>query len=156
MLLVMPPAEVTVAVSPARVTVWTRDSAVSNRMHPDGFLSGTTRNSIGALTVEEGGADACIPGGCCVEHPARTAAYKAEVHNTPVKFRIVFTFGQRRRNNGLSSNSIWKPPTDLPVVDGIEIIWHRAAQVVKSRAVAIPLRGGANRGPEMRPETTWK
>ncbi len=90
MLLLMPPAEVTVAVSPARVNVWTRDSAGSNRKHPDGFLSGTTRNSIGALTVEEGGADACIPGVCCVEHPARTAAYKAEVHNTPVRFRMAF------------------------------------------------------------------
>lgn len=54
MLLVMPPAEVTEAVSPVALNVWTRDSAVSNRVQPAGFLSGTTRNSIGALVTAEG------------------------------------------------------------------------------------------------------
>jgi hypothetical protein len=72
MLLVMPPDEVTIAVSPVALNVWTRESAASNRMHPAGFLSGTTRNSMGAegvMTAGVDGADAC-----CVVHPATTAA----------------------------------------------------------------------------------
>src|SRR5512139_3645751 len=80
MLLVMPPADVTEAVSPAAVKEWTRDSAASNRVHPAGFLSGTTRNSMGALTV--GGVGA---GACCVEHPAVTATAMA---TTQFNFRM--------------------------------------------------------------------
>jgi hypothetical protein len=40
MLLVMPPAEVTEAVSPVALKVWTRDSAASNRVQPAGFSLG--------------------------------------------------------------------------------------------------------------------
>ena len=74
MLLVMPPAEVTVAVSPVALKVWTRDSAASNRMHPAGFLSGTTRNSMGAPGVMAAGVDGCGAAACCVVQPAMTAA----------------------------------------------------------------------------------
>src|SRR5512139_147848 len=85
MLLVMPPADVTEAVSPAAVKEWTRDSAASNRVHPAGFLSGTTRNSMGALTVGGVGADACGADACCVEHPAVTATAMA---TTQFNFRM--------------------------------------------------------------------
>ena len=73
MLLVIPPADVTEAVSPVAVKEWTRDSAASNRVHPAGFLSGITRKSMGALTAEGVGVGACGVDACCVEHPAETA-----------------------------------------------------------------------------------
>src|SRR5262245_11771602 len=79
MLLLMPPAEVTEAVSPVALNVWTRDSAASNRVQPAGFLSGTTRNSMGVPGAAVVGVDAC-----CVEHPAITAS----ANNVPVKLRI--------------------------------------------------------------------
>src|SRR5262245_45606658 len=88
MLLVMPPAEVTEAVSPVALNVWTRDNAASNRVQPAGFLSGTTRNSMGVPEVATGAADACGVDACCVEHPAITALAIANAKNVPVKLRI--------------------------------------------------------------------
>ena len=90
MLLVMPPAEVTEAVSPVAVKVWTRDSAASNRMQLAGFLSGTTRNSMGALMPAADRVDACGADACCVEHPVMTAPAKASAEHVPVKLRIYF------------------------------------------------------------------
>jgi hypothetical protein len=73
MLLLIPPADVTEAVSPVAAKEWTRDSAASKRVHPAGFLSGTTRNSMGALTVDGVCVGGCDVDACCVEHPAVTA-----------------------------------------------------------------------------------
>jgi hypothetical protein len=77
MLLVIPPADVTEAVSPAAVKEWTRDSAASKRVHPAGFLSAITRNSMGPFTVGGVGGGACGVDACCVEHPAVTATAMA-------------------------------------------------------------------------------
>jgi hypothetical protein len=79
MLLVTPPAEVTEAVSPVAQNVWTRDSAASNRMHPAGFLSGTTRNSMGAFGAGAVCVDACDVDDGCAEHPPVTAAAIAKM-----------------------------------------------------------------------------
>jgi hypothetical protein len=64
MLLVMPPADVTETVSPAALNVWTRDRAASNRVQPAGFLSGTTRKSMGVRRIAEDCVDACGVGAC--------------------------------------------------------------------------------------------
>jgi hypothetical protein len=77
MLLVTPPAEVTRAVSPVAVKEWTRDSAASKRVHPAGFLSAITRNSMGALTIDGVGDGASGADACCVEHPAVAATAMA-------------------------------------------------------------------------------
>src|SRR5262249_54066750 len=88
MLLLMPPAEVTEAVSPVALKVWTRDSAASNRVQPAGFLSGTTRNSMGVLEGVVVGIKGCGADACCVVHPAMTALAMASAKNVPVKLRI--------------------------------------------------------------------
>lgn len=88
MLLVMPPAEDTEAVPPVALNVWTRDSAASKRRQPAGFLSGTTRNSMGVLVTAADCVAACGADGCCVEHPAITAVTKATGKNVRVKLRI--------------------------------------------------------------------
>ena len=88
MLLLMPPAEVTEAVSPVALNVWTRDSAASNRVQPAGFLSGTTRNSMGVPVAAVVCVDACGVDACCVEHPAMTALAIASAKNVPLKLRI--------------------------------------------------------------------
>jgi hypothetical protein len=90
MLLVIPPADVTVAESPVALKVCTRDSAASNRMHPAGFLSGTTRNSIGALGIGAVCVDACGIDACCVEHPATAAVAIARMEMVPVKLGMRF------------------------------------------------------------------
>src|SRR5262245_7326231 len=87
MLLLMPPAEVTEAVSPVALNVWTRDSAASNRVQPAGFLSGTTRNSMGVPVAAVACVDACGVDACC-EHPAMTTLAMASAKNVPVKLRI--------------------------------------------------------------------
>src|SRR5580693_388466 len=49
MLLVMPPADLSEALSPVAVKVWTRERAASNCLQADGFLSvATTRNWMAA------------------------------------------------------------------------------------------------------------
>jgi hypothetical protein len=89
MLLVIPPADVIEAPSRVAVKVWTRDSAASNRMHPAGFRSGTTRNSIGALTVDGGGVGAGAVVDDWVAHPAITAEDTARPYNkTAIELRI--------------------------------------------------------------------
>jgi len=54
MLLVMPPATVTDAVSPVALNVWTCDSAASSRVQPAGFLSGTTETQWECLRLAWG------------------------------------------------------------------------------------------------------
>ncbi|MBL6616055.1 MAG: hypothetical protein ISP49_06210 [Reyranella sp.] len=87
MVLVIPPADVTEAVSPVAVNVWTRDNAASKRVHPAGFLSATTRNWMGALAVGAAAAGAGGVDACCVEHPAVIATIMTR---TQLEFRMGF------------------------------------------------------------------
>lgn len=91
MLLLMPPADVTEAPPFVAVKVWTRDNAASNRVHPAGLRSGTTRNWMGSLTLDGGSADAEGGGDCCVVHPAMTAANVARTHIACEALRMGFS-----------------------------------------------------------------
>src|SRR5262249_53933209 len=87
MALVIPPAEVTDAVSPVALKVWTRDSAASKRMHPAGFRSGTTRNSMGAAGASAVGVAACGADACCGVQAAMKALAVASARDVPVNLR---------------------------------------------------------------------
>ncbi|WP_374328293.1 hypothetical protein [Paracoccus pantotrophus] len=105
MVLLTPPAEVTVALSPVAWKVWTRDSAASKRRHPAGLRSGTTRNSIGALAVAAGGA--AVAGAdvdvVWVVQPARSAAPRTAAPKIPITCRIPSPPWRPRRGNNLVS-----------------------------------------------------
>lgn len=138
MLLVMPPADVIEAPSRVALNVWTRDSAASNRMHPPGFLSGTTRNSMGALTVDGGGVGAGAVVDDWVAHPAITAEDTARPHNnTAIELRIGhLPFVASGHRNASRSQNLTLKPTMGPYSTTLKLLSLRPEPLTELRPSA--------------------